>query len=252
MLSRNLNYLRKKNKLSQQKLAEYLGVPRTTLGDYERGKTEPNLEMLIKLSVYFGVNIDALIKEDISHRDYEIIKNKDFKVLAISVDGSNRENIELVDRKAEAGYLESFGNPEYIRELPKIHFPNIPEGTYRGFEIRGDSMLPMESGSIVICSYVEDLSHIKNDKTYIVVSKAEGLVYKRLYLDKAGISLTAISDNTIYPPFEIPYDEISEVWQYFAHISFSDARYQMESIIENRLMEMHKDIKDIKASVANS
>lgn len=252
MLSKNLNYLRRKNKLSQQKLAEDLSIPRTTLGDYERGKTEPNLEMLIRMSDYFDVRIDALIKDDISHRDYEIIKNKDFKVLAISVDSTNRENIELVDRKAEAGYLESFSNPEYIRELPKIHFPNIPEGTYRGFEIRGDSMLPMESGSIVICSYVENLSYIKDGRTYIIVSKADGLVYKRLYSDKSGTSLTAVSDNTVYPPFEIPLEEIAEIWQYFAHISFSDARDQMENIIEHRLLEMHKDIKDIKAKVSRN
>ena len=58
MISKNLNYLRKKNKISQQVLANAMELPRTTLGDYERGKTEPNLAMLIKLADYFEVKVD--------------------------------------------------------------------------------------------------------------------------------------------------------------------------------------------------
>lgn len=249
MLDKNLNYLRKKKKISQQKLADDLGTPRTTLGDYERGKTEPNLEMLVKMAEYFDLKIDALIREDLSHRDYEILRNRHFKVLAISTDHENRENIELVDTKAEAGYLESFSNPEYIRDLPKIYLPKIPEGTYRGFEIHGDSMLPMESGSVVICSYIEKLAQVKNDKTYVIVSKSDGLVYKRTYVNQETLSITAVSDNLVYPPYEIPFEEVAEIWQYYAHVSFSDAKNQMETTIEHRLIEMHKDIKDIQEKI---
>lgn len=169
MLSENLQYLRKKSKLSQKELADQLSLARTTLGDYERGKTEPNIAMLIQLADCFDVSIDALVRTNLAHREYEIIKNKDIRVLAMTVDKDNKGNIELVDTKAEAGYLESFQDPEYIRELPKINFPNIPSGTYRGFEINGDSMLPMEPGTIVVCSYIEKLKHIKNDRTYVVI-----------------------------------------------------------------------------------
>ena len=44
-LSTNLKHLRVQKKLSQSELAEKLGIARTTLGDYERGKTEPSLEL---------------------------------------------------------------------------------------------------------------------------------------------------------------------------------------------------------------
>ena len=182
MLNHNIKYLRNKSKLSQQELSEKLSVPRSSLSDYERGHTQVSIDILIKLSDIFDVRIDDLIKSNLSHRDLEIIRNKDMKVLAISVDADNNSNIELVETKARAGYLESFADPEYIRDLPKIAFPNIPQGTYRGFEIHGDSMLPMESGSIVICSYVESLRDIKKDKTYVMISKSDGLVYKRIDL----------------------------------------------------------------------
>ena len=47
------------------------------------------------------------------------------------------------------------------------------------FEIRGDSMLPLESSG-VISQYTEKLSDIKNDHTYVVIHKSDGIVYKRL------------------------------------------------------------------------
>lgn len=143
MLADNLRYLRKKKKLSQQELADTMKLPRTTLGDYERGKTEPNIETLIRFSNFYEINLDQLLTNNLGLQDFEIIKNQNFRVLAISTDQNNNGNIELVDTKAEAGYLESFQDPHYIKELPKINFPNIPEGTFRGFEIHGESMLPM-------------------------------------------------------------------------------------------------------------
>lgn len=250
-LSSNLRYLRKKKKISQGDLAEEFEVARTTMGDYERGKTEPNLEMLIKMSQKFDTSIDDLIQSDLSHDDLEIARNDGLRVLAISVDQNNNENIELVDTKAEAGYLDSFNDPEYIRELPKIYFPNIPQGTFRGFEIHGDSMLPMESGSIVICSYIENINQIKDDKTYILVSKESGLVYKRVKNSKEENKLILRSDNDAYLPYEIDYADIAEVWQYYAHLSFSDAKSTFNYMLEEKLSDIQKKVTDLHNSIKN-
>lgn len=251
MLDQNLKFLRKNKKYSQQELAELLGIPRTTLGDYERGKTEPNIDTLIKFSSFYKVNLDQLLTADLSMQNYEIIKNKNFRVLAISVNEENKGNIELVDTKAEAGYLESFSDPHYIRDLPKISFPNVPDGTYRGFEIQGESMLPMEPGSIVICSYVESLNHIKNDKTYIIASKNDGLVYKRVLRNEKRRSLILISDNPVYAPYEISFEDVSEIWQYYAHLSFSDEKQSTDNRMEDRIIDIQKNIEEIKGIIKN-
>lgn len=251
MLAYNLKYLRQKHKISQSELAESMSLPRTTLGDYERGKTEPNIAMLIKLADYFELKIDDLIRQNLSHQDLEILKNKDFRVLAITVDQENRGNIELVDTKAEAGYLDSYQDPEYIRDLPKIHFPSIPHGTFRGFEIRGDSMLPIEPGSIIICQYVERLSQVKDENTYIIVSKQDGLVYKRVRQDKKNKQLTLISDNDSYLPYSIDYEDISELWSYYAHLSFSDNKLVFNSLLEDKLSSLQKQVTDIHDAVVN-
>ena len=245
-LASNLKYLRKKGKISQGELAEEFEVARTTMGDYERGKTEPNLEMLIRMSQKFDVAIGELITDDLTHNELEIVRQDGLRVLAISVDKDNNENIELVDTKAEAGYLDSFQDPEYIRDLPKISFPNIPNGTFRGFEIRGDSMLPMESGSIVLCSYVEQIDQIKDGKTYVVVSEEQGLVYKRVINRKEDSKLVLSSDNESYIPYEISYNNISEVWQYYAHLSFSDTKSTFNDHLEEKLTDIQNKVNEIR------
>jgi len=245
MLAENLKYLRKKNQVSQQGLADELSIPRSTLGDYERGKTEPNINLLIKLSRYFDYPVDAMISEKLHYEDYQIEASDKMKVLAISVDQYQNENIELVDTKAEAGYLDSYQDPEYIKDLPKIHFPSIPKGVYRGFEINGDSMLPIESGSIIICSYVESLNEVKDDKTYVVVSKREGLVYKRVKRDALNNQLILQSDNDQYLPYIIEYEEIDELWQYYAHLSFSDSKASFYSMLEDKLDDIQRKVTDL-------
>ena len=246
----NLNFLRKNNGLSQGDLADEFEIARTTLGDYERGKTEPNLEMLAKIAKKFDVSIDDLILKQLDIEALEIIRNDKFRVLAISIDHDNNENIELVDTKAEAGYLDSFNNPEYIRDLPKISFPNIPQGTFRGFEIQGESMLPIEPGNIIICSYIEHLDQVKEGRTYVVVSKEQGLVYKRIRKSSTSQKLVLISDNEAYLPYEIDYSEISEIWQYYAHLSFSDAKKSVGSALEDRIADIQRKVGEMHSQMA--
>ena len=245
MLKINLKTLRKTTNESQQDIANLLGIPRTTYSDYEQGNSEPNINKLIQLANHFKISIGDLVGDKINPDKVELLRTTDFKVLAITVDSKNRNNIEMVSTKAAAGYLESFSDPEFLTDLPKISFPNLPEGTYRGFEIRGDSMLPMLPGSIVITSYIENLSEIKNDKTYIVVSKNEGVVYKRVQNVPSKKKLMLISDNATYSPYEIGYDEVAEVWQYYAHLSFTDAKSSMDYVVDDRLTDMHKKINEM-------
>jgi len=249
MLGKNLKYLRKKHKISQQSLADDLKIPRSTLGDYERAKTEPNIAMLIRMGDYFDTKVDQMIKEDLSHSDYEVLKTKMMRVLAISVDNNNEGNIELVDSKAEAGYLDSYHNPEYIKDLPKIHLPNKPAGTFRAFEIQGDSMLPIEPGSIIIARHIESFDDIKEDKTYIVVSQREGLVYKRVRIDKENNAMTLISDNEVFLPYSIQMEDVSELWEFYAFISYSDEKQKSASKLESQMKSLQKSLKKLEKKI---
>ena len=252
MIETNLKFLRSKHSISQAELAESLGIPRTTLSAYERGFVEPNIELMLKMAKYFGVTMDDLIAYNLEHQNPEHKGGDNLKVLAISVDPWQNSNIELVDTKAEAGYLDSMSDPEYIKDLPKIYFPKIPQGTYRGFEIRGDSMLPVEPGSIIISSYVEKLADIRDGRTYVVVSKSEGVVYKRVKNQPKDKSLLLISDNEAYNPYSMHYSEVAEVWQYYAHLSFSDSKHTFNALLEEKLSDIQRKVGEMHSKVVGN
>lgn len=56
-----LLFLRKKDNVSQEKLAALLGVTRTQISDMENGKTGTSLERLVTLSEFFDVSTDYLL-----------------------------------------------------------------------------------------------------------------------------------------------------------------------------------------------
>lgn len=64
MLHEKLYTLRKKNNLSQEQLAEKLGVSRQAISKWESGASLPEIENLIMLSKCFNVSIDYLVKEE--------------------------------------------------------------------------------------------------------------------------------------------------------------------------------------------
>lgn len=62
----NLQYLRRKNKITQEQLAEELGVSRQSVSKWETGEAYPETEKLIVLCDRFGVTLDGLLRGDVS------------------------------------------------------------------------------------------------------------------------------------------------------------------------------------------
>jgi transcriptional regulator with XRE-family HTH domain len=225
IVNKNLKYLRGQQGLTQKQLAEKLGLKQAAVGAYEEERSTPPLSCLLDISKIFKVNIDLLVNHDLSR-----IPEKDWKgkapskskeVLAITVDFNNRENVELVTQKASAGYLSGYQDPEFVKELPKISMPVLPRNkTYRAFEIQGDSMLPVQPGSIIFGEYLEDAGSIKNGKLYILVTANEGIVFKRVFnfADDEG-KLLCVSDNRLYQPFSVNTTDVLEVWSAKAFFS---------------------------------
>ncbi len=59
--------LRKKNGLSQEELAEKIGVARQTISKWELGETSPDLKQSKELSNIFNVSLDELVNNDIKN-----------------------------------------------------------------------------------------------------------------------------------------------------------------------------------------
>ena len=61
MFRYRLKELRIERGLTQQQLADYLDVDRTTVMKWERGERETNFTMLIKIAKFFQVTTDYLL-----------------------------------------------------------------------------------------------------------------------------------------------------------------------------------------------
>lgn len=218
----NLKYLRKKKGLTQQQLADIMGIKRSLVGAYEEFRAEPKYDLLKKMANFFSLSMDELVNEMIDDRwkPKTTADKSSVRILSITVDKDDNENIQLVPVKASAGYLNGYADPEYIEELPRFSLPMFSDGTYRAFELKGDSMLPLESGTIIVGQYLEDWKNLKLGETYVVVSRTEGVVYKRLTNRlHATKGLKLVSDNTEYEAYYIPQDDILEIWTAKAFIS---------------------------------
>lgn len=221
-IASNLKFLRKKNGLTQQQFADLMEIKRASVGAYEEDRAEPKYGLLKKIAAYYDLSMDELANDVINEKWRPVPKSNasNLRVLSVTVDSEDRENIELVPVKASAGYLNGYGDPEYVKELPKFSLPMFTQGTYRAFEIKGDSMLPLPSGSIVIGEYVENWHDIKAGQTYVVISKDEGIVYKRIgFKFKEDKGLKLISDNKTYEPYWVEAADILEIWKAKAFIS---------------------------------
>jgi hypothetical protein len=61
---------------------------------------------------------------------------------------------------------------------------------------------------------VNDLDEIRNNHAYIVVSRTEGIVYKRILKnDDARDKVTLVSDNPAFQPYQVKAADILEIWQ---------------------------------------
>lgn len=252
-LSENLRALRKQMKLTQDQFAAKLDIKRSLLGAYEEGRAEPKLELLQKIADVCRISVDDLISNNLVTQKSEAkIHIAQKEVIVVTQDLQGRDNIELVPVKAAAGYLNGYADAEYVKELPRFQLPILKQGTYRAFEISGDSMLPILPGTIVIGEYVENLKHIKSGKTYILVSQREGIVYKRVfnYLDDTG-KLFLVSDNRQYAPYQVDGSDILEAWSAKAYISvqFPDVESKNDVSVEQLasvVLDLQKDILNLK------
>ncbi|MCL7765335.1 LexA family transcriptional regulator [Polaribacter sp. Z014] len=237
-LSKNIKHLRGLKGLTQESLAEELLVTRSRISSYEENRSSPTIDFLIDFSTYFKIPIDIIIKNDLTKaKDVSFIEVGNKRVLfPITVDSDNENLIEVVSAKTSAGYLLGYDDPEYIEQLEKIKLPFLPTGKHRAFPIKGDSMLPMKDGSYVVAEFVEDIKEAKSGLSYIVVTKDDGMTYKRLenFVEEKQ-SFLLKPDNTTYQSYEVPVSEILELWKFTCSINtqeYEEHELKLSSIIQ--------------------
>jgi transcriptional regulator with XRE-family HTH domain len=181
-ISDNLKWLRSKRNLSQQEVADGMHLPVDRYKKYEYGKNTPPAETLLAISRYYYISIDLLLTVDLRKISIEnLLQLEDNRiVLPVVVDREGNNLIEIVPHKAQAGYLTGYADVEFMESLQQLTLPFLGPGKFRAFPIDGDSMPPHNNKTFVVGKYIENLSEVRNDKTYILITVSEGITYKRL------------------------------------------------------------------------
>ena len=263
--STNIKLLRKRKGRTQDEVAKFLKMKRSTLSGYENKVAAPSIENLIAFSDYFNVSIDTLVKIEMGklsesqlseiERGYDVyVTGSQIRVLATTVNSQNDENIELVPEKAKAGYTHGFADPEYIKDLPVFQLPFLSkEKKYRTFQIKGDSMLPIPEGAWVTGEYIQDWNYLKNGDACIILTLNEGVVFKIIEnkIEKEKL-FKLYSLNPTYEPYDLMINEIREVWKFTNFISneIPDPKIPKEDLlttVANLKYEMNK----IKAKLSD-
>jgi transcriptional regulator with XRE-family HTH domain len=220
--------------LSQEEFAASVGLKRANYAQIELGKQKPTLETVEEIVRNYNKTYEWVIEgKEIAPNVAPIIAPKREKPGSfpavntpkiLTIDSSTQEeNTLFVTAKAAAGYLNGYADPEFNEDLQIINLPGLKGQTHRAFEIRGNSMLPTHhSGSIAIGRYVESFNDIRDRRVYIVVTKTEGIVLKRvLNRIKEDNKLILISDNDNkreYPTYPVSPEDVVELWYWRASI----------------------------------
>lgn len=251
LLSENIRYLRGQLGYSQQRVADDLIITRGRYGKYEDNVAEPPIEILLKISRYYNVSIDLLVSVDLKKYPLkDILELPDNRILLpVKVDNRGENKIEIIPHKASMGYLNGYADPEYIESLQTISLPFLTFGKYRAFPADGGSMPPHQDSSYIIGKYLEQLTDLKVGKTYVFITRSEGITYKRLsgVFDEA---LEVCPDNSCFKPYNIPLWDIFEIWEYACSIAtkeFSKDDLQLDSVaIMRMLRELKNEVKELK------
>jgi phage repressor protein C with HTH and peptisase S24 domain len=182
---------------------------RSLLGAYEEERAEPRIDVLEIVGDIFKFTLDDLLLKDLSDSKGNYLARRRAQKMS-----SSTNEIQFVPVKAAAGYMAGYADPEFIDELNTFTLPMLSPGQYRAFEIVGDSMLPTPSGSVIVGEKIENMDDVKSNQTYIVVSRNEGIVYKRV-LKNARLKnkVTMMSDNPSYQPYNVSSEDIMEIWK---------------------------------------
>lgn len=247
--------------LNNFSFSKRIGVTGTTIDsivngraqkDGSRKKTKPGYDVLTAIINEFDIHPDYLFgkSQTMLRSEAGVIQTYSGIPQVVVVDASGEENVVYVPVQARAGYLDGYGDTEYIETLPTFSMPHLTNGTYRCFEVQGSSMVrTFFDGDLVFGRYVENLTDIMDGRVYIIVSRDNGIVLKRVInrIDERG-KLILKSDNKDgnYPTYTINVEDIMEVW----YVTMYASKQMPEPVdIYHRLHELESKVVTLEESL---
>ncbi|MDE7310716.1 MAG: helix-turn-helix domain-containing protein [Eubacterium sp.] len=140
-LGKNIQYLRKQKKMTQEQLAEAMAVSRQTISRWETDEIIPELNKLVALSELFACKLDSLVREDMGACDeiYSEVTVKTVKAFRMA------RYVMLTPNPEDDvnGYMDNWARRSGLLELQPDamrigwDFPFVPPEMHTRFGIHG-------------------------------------------------------------------------------------------------------------------
>lgn len=182
--------------LSQELLADKVGVSRSAVGMWENGKREPNLDKLEALADIFNVPLAALVTTvpaELGESTCQTVTES--TVIRVPVLGTIPAGIPL----------EAIEDVQGWEEIPSGMGRGGKE--YIGLKVSGDSMSPVYLDGDVLILRVQDTCESGQDCAVMV--NGEDATFKRVRLSPSGITLQPL--NPVYAPMSYTNQEVNDL-----------------------------------------
>jgi transcriptional regulator with XRE-family HTH domain len=222
--------LRKAANKNQEEIGSVLGLTKSGVSSFEKGKSIPSPENLVKLARLFKVSVDYLLTGQDRVNEGQLPENATIPNnpvlhsgpdLYIQPDTKGNVQAPLINYKAAANYLAGYQSNEYYEELEAITLPkHMAKGAQpvKGFYLTGDSMEPtFYADDIAVCQQVPrgEWRLLKEETVAVVVSNSRGLQLKRVTVRPTLGTVRCQSDNPHSPTFDLNVDEdVLELWRF--------------------------------------
>ena len=182
-LNNNVRYLRSVNGISQQNLADKIGVDRSTISRIENGEIETTIDNAINLAKAFNVSLNELVAKDLVTFDNASIIDISSDTIQIPVLGSIKAGTPI---EAQEDILE------YV-DIPKDWTKGGKQ--FYGLKISGDSMYPKyHENDIVIFEHIEDFVSAQKKDCAVMVNGFDA-TFKNVTITENGITLVPLNIN---------------------------------------------------------
>ena len=184
MIGKNIRYYRKTTKLTQEELGKMLGVGKSNISMYETDDRTPPLDIIVKMSKIFNVDISTLTG-NASHSDVTKIPVLGYVAAGIPIEA-------VTD----------------IRDYKEITPDMVKDGSeYFGLQIKGDSMEPrIYDGDVVI---VRKQADVDSGQIAIVCINGDNATCKKVVKQSDGILLQPL--NPSYAPTYYSFKETENI-----------------------------------------
>lgn len=191
--------------LTQAEMAINAGVNRSDISKLENGEKKFIDISIVQYLNTRGVDMNELFSEE---EKINIVSNQQATSL------KQHKSYPLLPIEAFAGISSQTDYSVNFDSIKDRYIIPLFEGRQVDFLIyvRGDSMYPKySSGDVVACKFISERLFIQWNKVYVVDTKSQGTMIKRLKKSKIKDHITFKSDNDKFEEFDVPNKDIRNV-----------------------------------------